>query len=332
MDYQNTLDKKSNEYYNLCRQLHKLLSTNNLLEIEDILNKYDINILVNLHNKGLISLLLQYAIIICNDDIINIIKPYISMKRDYLQLILYYASNKSNIDICKEIFVTNIDKDTILDKDINFLIDNELYFLLPYLEGVFIKFDLDGFQYEDVKFKKFYLQDTQRYMKKIQKNIKSNLIKEITEDYDYIIDAGNVLFSRNGVLNNNSIKDLEFVINNFPKSLIIIHQNHLKNEKIKNLISGKLYYVTPKYINDDIFIIMAFLHKQVNIITNDNFKDHTIDDITFRNYINDSLIKYENNKGNIIFDKILPYSKCIQVVNNITYIPCTNGFIAITVK
>jgi hypothetical protein len=122
---------------------------------------------------------------------------------------------------------------------------------------------------------------------------------------------------------------MENVINKFNNNLIIIHTNHLKNEKIMKILKNKIYFATPKGFNDDIFIIMAYLYNNSKIISNDNYKDHTIDNYYFRNYLNDDLIKYSNKEGFFVFEEEINYSHCIQIIDDKIYIPGKKGFIKI---
>lgn len=318
----------------LCRQFYNYLSEENFDVIqEDIIAKYNLKTLIDTKNKGLISLIFQYGIIVDNTEIIESIKPYISMKRDFLHLIVY---NKQDTINCIDIFKKNINLELFLQKDIEFLIENELYFLLPCLEGMFIKLDIEGSDIYNSKLKKFTLQNTMKYITIFSKKINSKIFKNfndvISNNYDYIIDAGNILFSQTGQIGSHSIEDLKTVIDTYPNSLIIIHKRHLEDKKIVDIIKGTLYYATPKNINDDIFIILAYLKNQVNIITNDNFKDHTIDDNYLRFHINDILIKYTNDNGKFTFKPICEYTECIQVIDDCVYIPSSkNGFIEIVI-
>jgi len=318
----------------LCRQFHNYLSEENFDVIqEDIIDKYKLETLIDTKNKGLISLIFQYGIIIDNTEIIESIKPFLSMKRDFLHLIVY---NKQDTINCIDIFKKNINLELFLQKDIEFLIENELYFLLPCLEGMFIKLDIEGSDIYNSKLKKFTLQNTMKYITIFSKKINSKIFKNfndvISNNYDYIIDAGNILFSQTGQIGSHSIEDLKTVIDTYPNSLIIIHKRHLEDKRIVDIIKGTLYYATPKNINDDIFIILAYLKNQVNIITNDNFKDHTIDDNYLRFHINDILIKYTNDNGKFTFKPICEYTECIQVIDDCVYIPSSkNGFIEIVI-
>lgn len=318
----------------LCHQFHKyLLNEHFELIQEDIINKYKLDILINTQDKGLISLILQYGIRTCNYEIIEKIKPYLSMKRDFLHLILY---NKQDIINCIEIFKKNINLELFLQKDLEFVIENKLYFILPYLEGMFLKLDINGSDFYNSKLKKYTLQNTSKYITHFSKKINNKSLNKfnniINNNYDNIIDAANILFSRIGQIDSNSIEDLKTVIDAFPNSLIIIHKRHLKDTKIIDILKEKLYYATPININDDLFTILAYLNNQVNIITNDNFKDHTINDNYLRCHINDILIKYVNENGVFTFKPISKYTECIQVIDDCVYIPSSkNGFIEIII-
>jgi hypothetical protein len=198
---------------------------------------------------------------------------------------------------------------------------------------MFLKIDIEGSDIYNSKLKKYKLQNTEKYITQFSKKISHKSLKEfndvISNDYDYIIDAGNILFSRTGLIGRHSIKDLKTVVDKFPKSLIVIHKRHLENKHILDIIKDKLYFATPQYMNDDLFTILAYLNRQVNIITNDAFKDHSIDDNYLRNHINDILIKYTNDKGVFTFIPERNYTECVQVIDHKVYIPSKNGFIEI---
>jgi len=311
----------------LSRLFYNCLLEENFNGIQDIIDEYTLVTLANTKNKGLISLILQYGIIIDNTEIIELIKPHLSMTRDFLHLIVY---NRDDVKKCRDIF-KNINIKLFLQKDVIFLIENKLYFLLPYLEGMFIKLDIEGSDIYNSKLKKITLENIDKYVAVFSMEIDNKILKQfndvISKNYDYIIDAGNILFSQTGQIDTHSIEDLKTVIEIYPNSLIIIHKRHLKDKKISEVIQGKLFYATPPKINDDLFIILAYLKNQVNIITNDNFKDHTIDNNYLRFHINDILIKYTNDNGKFTFKPICKYTECIQVIDDCVYIPSKNGFI-----
>ena len=125
--------------------------------------------------------------------------------------------------------------------------------------------------------------------------------------------------------------DCDAIITNHDKRIEdIINMDDSKDMHICNdIVKDKLHYATPMHMNDDLFTILAYINNPVNIITNDTFKDHSIDDNYLRFHINDVLIKYKNEKGVITFEPFNTYTQCVQVVQNCVYIPCKNGFIEI---
>jgi hypothetical protein len=318
---------------NICRTFYTYLNEKNFDDINtNILNKYGIDYLSSLENNSLISLIFQFGIDTDNKEIITKIFPFISRRRDYFHFLVYI---KEDNVLCEKIFSKNISKDSIIPKDIEFMIENGLSFLIKSLKGLFIKLDIQGEKYSEIKFTKLEFKYSKINFEKIcsvvdDKNMVCFLNTIMWNNYNYIIDAGNIMFSRNGILNENSIKDLETVINKYKNSLVIIHSRHLKNEKIKELLNKKIYFPTPLGLNDDIFIIMSYLYNNSKIITNDNYKDHTIENNDLRNFISDDLIKYSNNSGIFIFEEEIKYTQCIQVINDDIYIPANNGFIKIS--
>jgi hypothetical protein len=106
--------------------------------------------------------------------------------------------------------------------DIKFIIENDMSYLLKFLEGKFIEVDYHGY-YPDtasIPFKKFYFQKSKQFFDMISSKIlavdKERLLAKTETAYDFIIDVGNVLHSRDGDVN---IDDLETVVNSFSNSL-----------------------------------------------------------------------------------------------------------------
>lgn len=318
----------------LCRTFHEYLYREKLDNLnEEIIKKYGISYLSQTKNKGLISLILQYSIMINNKEMIDYIFPVLSMNRDYFNFIIY---NKNNKAYCEEIFKKYIQYNLIIAKDIDLMIENNITFLIKNLDGHFIKLDCVGIPASNfnIKFRKYNFNKSNIYYEDFLRKLDGRIISQFNKviknkNYDYIIDAGNILYSRCGFINDKSIDDLNFVINKNKNNLTIIHCKHLKNERIKEILKNKLYFATPYNFNDDIFIIIAYLYNRCKIITNDNFKDHTIENNDFRNFIFDDLIKYTNKNDTITFEEELTYTRCIQVIDDIIYIPTINGFISI---
>jgi hypothetical protein len=188
-----------------------------------------------------------------------------------------------------------------------------------------------------------------------EKILKFNRIMEpYKTNKKIIIDAGNILFAVNGNITLNSyihlIKFIKYFKNNNITPIIVIHTRHLKktfkgNQKDKKIInaidiiyslSDNLILETPYNQNDDFYIIYLGLFYQSKILTNDNYKDHIFnfrtnklesDENMVENYIDDLVSKYNILGDSIVIDHIssLNISKCIQIKNNIVYIPTTNN-------
>jgi len=317
----------------VCWKLSNLLKENNFDEIGKIFTENE-EILKTTQNKGLITILLRYSIRTNNYDMIVSLIPKLSMKRDYFELMIYFKNEEIN----SELFKNNINFDSILPDDIKFIIDNKMNYLLKYLEGKFIKVEYytQGY-YPDSNLKKFYFDKSEKYFDLICAKInpidKERILTKLNTYYDVIIDAGNVLHSRDGNVN---IDDLETVVNSFSNPLIIIHQRHLENKIIWKILKNNNHFITPANYNDDLFILLSYLKKTIiktpcKIITNDKYTDHTFDNNDFRFHVNDDSINYINNKGVITFNKIYSFSHCIQVIENDVYIPTDNGFFNIQI-
>ena len=172
-----------------------------------------------------------------------------------------------------------------------------------------------------------------------------------------MIDAGNILFSIKGEVTVEGYKNLIRLIEYFNSRnmipIVIIHTRHLKKrfkgkEKTNEIVScidkikscySKFIFETPYNKNDDFYIIYTALLLECQVITNDHFRDHIYkfrtnnhesDENIIENYIEDLLVKYSPTCHNMgLTDlKLLKFSKCIQFIDKMVYIPTTaNGFI-----
>lgn len=82
-------------------------------------------------------------------------------------------------------------------------------------------------------------------------------------------------------------------------------------------------FMTPYRNNDDYYILLSSLKKKIPIVSNDNFKDHKyfVSNEILNNYIDRYVLKYNNMK----IDNIKKFSQCIQVIDEILYVPCESG-------
>lgn len=372
------LDIKSTN--KLAFELHKNLRVPSF--VDNILEKFGLDLLIKTRNSGLISNIIYYFIETENTQMINkliskldTISNFKLMKRDYMGLINYFYQSdyvRTEMYFVKHILDVKSDLNTSILQltDINFILKNKLHKLLPYLSGLFITTDLDysncvvpGPVLTDTQLKKFSIKpELQIYLlEQIQNhmghyiNITNNFYVKNTGKFSAIIDAGNVLYAHNGKITIESINDLAKIIEKTRETIgepiIIIHKRHFKlNPRLVELFikTNTIYFQTPYNFNDDIFIMWFFVKSSclINIVSNDKYRDHIFnyqsskkvkvktDDFSmceFSNVLTEQTLSYQLNPLEI--QKVLPYSRCIQLVNNFVYIPhISKGFIKIQVN
>jgi hypothetical protein len=92
--------------------------------------------------------------------------------------------------------------------------------------------------------------------------------------YDYIIDVSNLLYIKDSF---NKLKSFEFNSNKFLYICSESNINKLDNNYLKYIKEHHNIYITPAYLDDDLYILNAYLFKinsNVQIITNDLYRDH----------------------------------------------------------
>ncbi len=285
---------------------HKSLGNNQL--IEQIIQYFNLDNLVESKNNGIVSNLLQYYIGLSNNTMIEYIVTKVElldkfqlMKRDYLHLIkYYYADEEKFIWIFNKLFSkTNHNTEAIIQtKDIDFMIENRMTKILSKLTGLFIESSLES-HYPIVNPKYIQLKTycssanvSSHILESIEhelgiesKTILNNFWMKQTTEFNPIIDGGNVLHSRNGTIGAHSLKDLENLIQmvtiNVGNPLLILHKRHIKNiPNLTQILHNKKisYFLTPYNVNDDMFILWFFLKTNSNpksfIISNDKYRDH----------------------------------------------------------
>ena len=360
------------------KQLAHLLHehANNYEFINNIINHYGLEALLNTRNNGLISNILSFYMNTKNDIILGQIIPYITqlnnfklMKRDYMNFInYYYIDNYPQAELLFTQYILNNSLNTTPGssplgyqmKDINFILNNKLFKLLPYLLDLFIEVDNYNFTLINpinINLKKINinLNLLTFLINKIETELNNIILKQINSFYTklneikVIIDAGNILHNRQGNITQQSLIDLENiiinVITNIGTPLIIIHSKHFKTHpELINIFTrtGVIYYRTPYNINDDLFILWFFLKYNCEpyIISNDKYRDHIfkfntltknqsnipnndLNIFQFKNIIKQQTLQYNTNINEI--QKPLNWSFCIQMINDHIYIPHTSG-------
>ena len=317
-----------------------------------MLEKIGIHNIINSKNNGLISNLLEYYIRYDNNMIASFIQNLLKvecftlMKRDYLKLANYYYND--NYSMAESIFMNNIlskvnfNSDFILSsKDIDYMIENRMYRMLEKLENIHINSNMNMNIVTPQSLK--LIDMSQNIRNSILQKIESMIPNNVSflernfgmKDFKTIIDGGSVIHNRGGMIRSTSIMDLMNITNMCEKPIVVIHERHKKTIKmlehvfIQNNIN---YYFTPTHFNDDVFILWFFL-KNIGsyIVSNDKYRDHiftleTKDKNTnsqFNHILSQQTLEFNCIKR-WLQDKPM-YSKCIQKINNMLYIPHVSG-------
>lgn len=304
---------KKNKINNISWELHKLLLDNNLKEINkiiDTIKELD-------YDNGIITNLILYYIKINNKNKVDyFLKNYKLMKRDYLNIIVY----DKNYLYLFDFIINNFE---LLDKDLDFIIYNKIN-VLHKLDGYFLKNNCNYKNTIDTKLLKLYYLDEksiQLILNLIEKEIiitdKINNLLNI--NYDNIIDCGNIIYNNQGKINYNNLNIINQLNGN---NLLIIHIKHKKNLNC-NILKNNIYF-TPYKFNDDLYILYFFLKMKTKcfIISNDKYRDHIFNfniSEKFKNIITQQTINY--NLDTNIINNYLTFSNCIQVINDLIFIP-----------
>lgn len=322
---------------------HKMLEQKDHNNINKLLSMLSIDTIIKSKHNGFISNMLYHMIDIDSKELEHIYKVLdntdLLMKRDYLNMILYYYNKDINYAISifsNKIITKNL---ILLSKDIDFILDNNMFDLLPLLNEVFICTSINTLPYT-TNYNNLEL----KYLNKIDCDtiLQNIIISDIKYNFDIsnvktIIDGCNIIHSRTGKITHNSLEDLKIVIEmatiKFGKPLVVIHKRHLKTlpklmETLK--ILNVPYILTPPGYDDDLYILYFFLmlKSKVFIISNDKYRDHIFKynniNQKAKNIITQMTVGYKNSQ-NILIDDIPMYSQCIQHIGNSIYIPHISG-------
>jgi len=323
----------------LQKTMYELLEAKDYVKIQQIIDANRELVYTNTQ-KGLVSLLLRYSIIVNNEELIASLIPRLSMKRDYFSLILYNHPNKiaDNIQLFSHINIELLDSN-----DIRFIVENGLTYLLPLLEGKFVKVSIPQtinavpeLQYTPLNNIDIYIEK----LKELCKN-KCEIAKFITcvdsKKYDIVVDAGNILHSRNGSAQPQDLIELTKQLKTMGFTpLVVIYPKHLKEHRELAEIVDKC--PSPYSDSDDYYILLAYLlnlkrQNITHIITNDEYQDHVLHlndgqniNSDFSGHMRDDQIRYTNIYGVFnIYTPIKRHSNSLQIIDSIAYIPTDDG-------
>ena len=290
--------------------------------------------------RGNITLILRYGILKKSQPIIDSVAERITMTRDFLELMKYYNNPETN----RQIFLEKVNYDLLLPKDIQYMLENNLEYLISLLHGRFLPLPGGPGSSNIDRLETLFIPNPQYYIDRICQDVKDKpalhrILSELDDDsksYDVIIDGGNVMHSYKGTPDANHIKrSVEIMRQQGRKPLVILFSNHMQNRAgpiyriMTDPLNGINYILTPPCHYDDIFILIAFLKnsqksRRCHILSNDHYgdsiekykSDNRMEVSNLANFITDSLIPYEtkSNGAIVLMSQILHYSRCIQTL------------------
>lgn len=308
------------------RQLYQLYNANEFEKFGECLKLIDETSIKSRDIRGFRSLKLKFYLTNQDNDMINqMIKINLDdlMKRDILLIVKYFYPSKKAFNL----FDYLLDNHQLQEKNIDFLIENNLIECLKKLDGYYY---YTNFSNSDNVLEK------RAYDDKIQKTILDKIedklfyLPSIQKENPVIIDAGNVIHNCRGEKTKKGFTNLEKITEKIIEMnydpVIVIHQKHLGNKTLNKL---KKYIIpTPSKQNDDWYILYLGLLYQAPIITNDKFYDHieefkypTIQGNMTYYYLNDFITNYQGHDF-----EIQNNTKCIQIKEEKIIIPsCSKG-------
>lgn len=301
------------------------------------------------NQRGLITLLIRYYI---NLDNLEKVLEYLYMdgimKRDYLTILKYFieknrlvkseiSSNFINVQEDSKTILKSLDTDIMYiyskiekidTKDIDYMIDNGWIDLIKSFDGypVMTSYNAndDGTNCYIYNMAKHIVKMRDIYVERIEVKDNNTDLTLCMKDVDIIIDGANMSYI-SGEFTPTELLPIIIKLESMGyKVKVVFHPTR------KIMISELKPYLifTPKFRNDDDYLLYGMLKFGKMILTNDMFRDHVKNmDIYTKCYIESKTIRYF--KKNLIIPQ---YSKCIQVIyedlkteNNGIYIPSING-------
>ena len=337
---QHQMDRKA-----LCA-LQRLMNESSEEDMEHIL-EVNADIIKTTHEKGIITLALRFAIKQSNDELIAALFDRLTMKRDWFALMLYRQDKEFAI----QMFEQHIDSDLLDSKDLQWIIDNGMTYLIRYLDGKKI-FGAGGagaalldnksvLRVYPLRDREYYINKLIRHNPATTKYFKHFISTCASKSYDIIIDGGSVLYSNKGIADPTYLQTMIDIMRarGFTP-LVVIHTSHtnlkLKTyaERVNKIMNSEMKYITPNGLNDDLFILMAYIVKSsCKIVTRDTYTDHintfkkTVrnESTDFGNCLTHDLIPFTNVHGVLQISSTKTYSECIQVTDDCAYLPLENG-------
>lgn len=351
------------------KQLSEAFRANRFEEMRKLVDE-NLEMVRTTTERGVITMTLRLAIQQRDEELILMLVDRLSMKRDYIELMIYKGDPAYN----SRLFEAHIDTALLEPKDIKLLVDHGMTYLFRHLDGKFLHLDTDPVMVQEGSkvdkssiLRRYALPDCDHYIQKITQVIESSpknktkshvaVIDQIrtlatatssSSGYDVIIDGGNVLHARNGQPNPEDLNRMITMLQSRGHSpIVIIHMSHIDVSRsrsdhvvaVRNIFETRKvpFIATPYGLNDDLFILLAYLMRVpicgCSIVTRDTYTDHmdafknpqknVSDD--FGKHLAHDLISFTVSDAyrQMYVPDVTPkpYTSCIQVVGTRVYIP-----------
>ena len=275
------------------------------------------------NQRGLITLLIRYYI---NMDNMEKVLEYLYMeglmKRDYLTILEYfYEKNNGDGHYYDTIAYIYSKIDTLETKDIDRMIENGWTDLIKRFDGYPVMTSYDANDSGDdcsVYNMDGHIEKMKNiYVERIEVKDSNKSYTECMKDVDIIIDGANMCHISGQFKPTELMPIIKKLEKMGYKVKVVFHPT--RKITIPELQSYLIY--TPKFRNDDDYLLYGMLNFGKMVLTNDLFRDHVKNmDLHTKCYVESKTIRYF--KKNLIIPR---YSKCIQVNSKGIYIPSING-------
>jgi len=266
------------------------------------------------NQRGLITLLIRYYINMDNmEKVLEYLYMEDLMKRDYLTILEYFYQ-KNNYDIIAYIY-SKID--IIETKDIDRMIENGWIDLIKRFDGypVITSYNAndDGDNCSVYSMDGHIEKMKSIYVERIEVKDGNMNHTMCMKDVDIIIDGANMSHISGQFKPTELMPIIKKLERMGYKVMVVFHPT--RKITIPELQPYIIY--TPKFRNDDDYLLYGMLKFGKMVLTNDLFRDHVKNmDLCTKCYVESKTIRYF--KKNLIIPR---YSKCIQVNSNGVYIP-----------
>lgn len=247
-------------------------------------------------------------------------------------LIVQYALDLKEWDLVLEFFKANYELFDISGSDINCFLKSEFPYkreLLSLFVNKPMYVDMEN-NVRDASVLKFIPFSQEEY--KLLINLFDDSIDHLIRDgIEYVIDVGNILYSKKGEYSFDSLKNIISTLGLDLKHLLFVMNKSHHKTFLREIPLAPNILITPKGQHDDLYIIKCGIVNNAFIISNDQYRDliFTSKSELFKYWINDYVVSYRLVSHNLIYFNFKRYSQRIQFIDDKFYVPTIeDGWVA----